>query len=340
MRKKVIGIAAVTAMMSLATGMTAFAGQWVTDHTGYGEQQKYVNDDGSIPAAGWFTDPETQLVYHLDPDGYRMTDTRVEGYYLDADGVRQEKTEEEILREAKEAARKEGVRNPGKGAAEEKVAAGEAKDRAAADGTTRRIYISELKVINNQISQNVSLARADKTIELPGSENNLEAVRSFSGGESGTFYTFTVYKTKEASENAASLTYTYDAAPEADRELYNDAYAKTVISMLGENEGKAVVDYVQSQREQGVTKLSRDGKTDAGNSYTVKYNNNRIEIAVVCSEVKAEDNTTTEENTEAADTTESTETASETVTAKTITVGAGAAKEETAEDTTENTDAQ
>ena len=87
MRKKVIGIAAATAVMSLATGMTAFAGQWVTDHTGYGDQIKYVNDDGSIPAAGWFTDPETQLVYHLDPDGYRMTDTTVEGYKLDSNGV-------------------------------------------------------------------------------------------------------------------------------------------------------------------------------------------------------------------------------------------------------------
>ena len=61
-------------------------------------------------------------------------------------------------------------------------------------------------------------------------------------------------------ENAATLTYMYDAAPEADRELYNDAYQKTVISMLGENEGKAVVDYIQGQRELGETKLTREGQ--------------------------------------------------------------------------------
>lgn len=87
----------------------------------------------------------------------------------------------------------------------------------------------------------------------------------------------------------------YDAAPEADRELYNDAYQKTVISMLGENEGKAVVDYIQGQRELGETKLTREGNTDTGNSYTVKYNNNKVDIAVVCSEVKKVEETTEEE---------------------------------------------
>lgn len=306
MRKKVIGIAAATAVMSLATGMTAFAGQWVTDHTGYGDQIKYVNDDGSIPAAGWFTDPETQLVYHLDPDGYRMTDTTVEGYKLDSNGVRLEKTEEEILREAREEAKRAASNNPGKGVAEEKVAAGDAKDKAAAEGTTRGVYVNELKVINNRIAQDVSIARTDKDAQLPGSENNLEAVRSMTCEGSGAFYTFTVYKSAKANENAATLTYMYDAAPEADRELYNDAYQKTVISMLGENEGKAVVDYIQGQRELGETKLTREGNTDTGNSYTVKYNNNKVDIAVVCSEVKKVEETTEEETAAATENTQTT----------------------------------
>ena len=34
---------------------------------------------------------------------------------------------------------------------------------------------------------------------------------------SGAFYTFTVYKSAKANENAATLTYMYDAAPEAAR---------------------------------------------------------------------------------------------------------------------------
>lgn len=301
-----MGIAAMTAAMSLATGMTAFAGQWVTDHTGYGDQIKYVNDDGSIPAAGWFTDPETQLVYHLDPDGYRMTNTTVQGYKLDSNGVRLEKTEEEILREAREETKRAAANNPGKGVAAEKVAASDAKDKAAAEGTTRGVYISELKAINNRIAQNVSLARTDKDVQLPGSENNLEAVRSISSTGSGTFYTFTVYKSQKANENAATLMYVYDAAPEADRELYNDAYQQTVVSMLGENEGKAVVDYIQSQRELGETKLTREGNTDTGNSYTVKYNNNKVDIAVICSEVKKVEETTEEETAAEADTTETT----------------------------------
>ena len=79
MRKKALGIAAVAAAMTLSTGITAFAAGWVTESTPYGDKQKYVYDNGNWPSGNWFTDPDTQLVYHLDPDGYRMTDTTVDG---------------------------------------------------------------------------------------------------------------------------------------------------------------------------------------------------------------------------------------------------------------------
>ena len=76
MRKKALGIAAVAAAMTLSTGITAFAAGWVTESTPYGDKQKYVYDNGNWPSGNWFTDPDTQLVYHLDPDGYRMTRLR------------------------------------------------------------------------------------------------------------------------------------------------------------------------------------------------------------------------------------------------------------------------
>ena len=99
MRKKALGIAAVAAAMTLSTGITAFAAGWVTESTPYGDKQKYVYDNGNWPSGNWFTDPDTQLVYHLDPDGYRMTDTTVDGYWLNSEGVRQEKSQEDIDRE-------------------------------------------------------------------------------------------------------------------------------------------------------------------------------------------------------------------------------------------------
>lgn len=333
MRKKVLGIAAMTAVMTLATGMTAFAAGWVTESTPYGDKQKYVYDNGNWPSGGWFTDPETQLIYHLDPEGYRMTETTVEGYWLNAEGVRQEKTEEQVLREAKETAKKDGIKNPAKKVATEKVAASEAQDKAAAASTSRSVYVTELKVIVNRISKDLYTARTDKTTQVLGSENNLEAYRTFKSSDAGEFYHFTVYKSSKVNENAASLVYMYDAAPEADRELYNNAYGQSVVAMLGENEGKAVTDYVQSQRELGITNLTHEGKTDTGNSYVVKYNNNRIDISVICSEVTAADESAEETTSE--NPAESTETVAETVTSKTITVGGAkvTAEENAAEET-------
>ena len=113
MRKKALGIAAVAAAMTLSTGITAFAAGWVTESTPYGDKQKYVYDNGNWPSGNWFTDPDTQLVYHLDPDGYRMTDTTVDGYWLNSEGVRQEKSQEDIDRENREAAKKASKPNPG-----------------------------------------------------------------------------------------------------------------------------------------------------------------------------------------------------------------------------------
>lgn len=58
-----------------------------------------------------------------------MTDTTVDGYWLNSEGVRQEKSQEDIDRENREAAKKASKPNPGKTVAAAKVAASEAKIR-------------------------------------------------------------------------------------------------------------------------------------------------------------------------------------------------------------------
>lgn len=321
MKKKALSIAAAAAIMTLSTGMTAFAAGWVTESTPYGDKQKYVYDNGTWSSGNWFTDPDTQLVYFLDPDGYRMTETTVEGFWLDANGVRQEKTEEQIEREARETAKKAAKPNPGKKVAADKVAGIEAKDKVAASSTTRSAFISELKTIINSISRNINNNRTDKSsVQILTTENNLEVSRYFRTTSGVDFYHFSMWASKKDKAQTVDFMYMYDAAPEADCELYNTAYEQTVVSVLGENEGKKLTDYVQSQREQGVTKLDSTGTTDTGNSYTMKYRNNRIDISVTCSEVVPQDETekAAETNTEAAqETTETQATTSSTVTAGT-----------------------
>ena len=323
MRKKYLGIAAVAAVMTLSTGITAFAGGWVTEHTPYGDKQKYINDDGKFPSGNWFTDPDTQLVYHLDPDGYRMTETTVDGFWLDADGVRQDKTEEQLEREARETLKREGKDNPGKTISAAKVAAADAKEKSAASSTTRRSYIAELKVIINKITKNLAETRSDASVQILTNEDNLEVSRMFRSSDAGEFYKFAMWNSAKDKANAVDLTYVYDAAPEADRELYNAAYEQSVVAALGETEGKAVTDYVQGQRELGETRLDREGTTDSGNTYSLTYRNNKVQISVTCSEVKQEENTeeTAAEATEAA--AEATaETTTQEATSKTITAGA------------------
>ncbi len=333
MKKRALVIAAAAAALTLSTGITAFAAGWVTESTPYGDMQKYVYDDGNWPSGNWFTDPETQLVYFLDPDGYRMKETTVEGYWLDADGVRQEKSQEQIDRENREKAAKTAKATPGKTVAAAKVAATDAKDKNAAVSTTRRSYIAELKVIINKITRELTGARSDSSVQVLTTEDTLEVSRTFRSSNSVEFYKFSMWNSAKNKANSVDLLYIYDAAPEADRELYNTAYEQSVVAALGETEGKAVTDYVQSQREQGVTKLTREGLTDSGNSYSLTYRNNKIEISVTCSE-KTESDQTEEAANEAA-AAETTETTTPAVTAKTITVGAKAA-----DTTTETTAAE
>ena len=179
-------------------------------------------------------------------------------------------------------------------------------------------------MIINKITKTLAAARTDNSVQILTTEDNLEVSRTFHDSNSGDFYKFSMWNSAKDKANAVDLVYVYDAAPEADRNLYNTAYEQSVVAALGDTEGKAVTDYVQGQREQGVTNLTREGKTDSGNSYSLTYKNNKIQISVTCSEV-TEDDQTEEASTETA----AKEEAAPVVTSKTITVGAATAEENT-----------
>ena len=73
MRKKILGFTAAAFVLTMSTGITAFAGSWKEDAIG----RYYENDDGSRPVyAGWFIDPADGAVYAMDPDGYTMPNSK------------------------------------------------------------------------------------------------------------------------------------------------------------------------------------------------------------------------------------------------------------------------
>ena len=80
------------------------------------------------------------------------------------------------------------------------------------------------------------------------------------------------------------MAYHFDSAI-ADIEAYNEAYNQLMVAALGETTGPAVLDYIQTERNSGHTSFDKTGATDSGNTYTVKYRDGLVSLAVVCSEV-------------------------------------------------------
>lgn len=86
--KKKIMTAALTAAMAMAMGITAFAGQWNSNSTGWW----WTNDDGSYPAAEWrWLDGNKDGIfecYYFGADGYMLSDTTTpDGYTVNSDGA-------------------------------------------------------------------------------------------------------------------------------------------------------------------------------------------------------------------------------------------------------------
>lgn len=82
MRRKSIVALALTATMTISMSMTAFAGQWKQDTTGWW----YVEDNGNYPTNQWKEIDGKQ--YYFDGSGYMLANTTTpDGYQVGADGA-------------------------------------------------------------------------------------------------------------------------------------------------------------------------------------------------------------------------------------------------------------
>ena len=86
--KKTLKILAAAGLMTIAMGMTAFAGQWKQDATGWW----YDNGNGTWPASTWqWIDGNQDGIsecYYFDPSGYMAANTITpDGYTVDANGA-------------------------------------------------------------------------------------------------------------------------------------------------------------------------------------------------------------------------------------------------------------
>ncbi len=104
MRKQMI-TTVLAAAMAVSMGITSFAGQWVSDTTGW----RWQEDDGSYLSGTWeWLDGNQDGIaecYYFGADGYMLHDTETpDGYTVNSDGawtadgevqIREQNTEEE-----------------------------------------------------------------------------------------------------------------------------------------------------------------------------------------------------------------------------------------------------
>lgn len=343
MKKKLIGITALAAALTLSTGMTAFAG-WVQDSHGWA----YQNDNGTWRGAGWFKDPVDGAEYYFDPDGYMMTDTRVEGYKLGPDGRKQEKTEEDLRYEEARKQRIASRPSPAKSQAAADLAASAAKSATTAVTTTRLSYQAEMKVFMDSIFiDTIKTLRTNEgnTIQGDTTENNLETTYRFNSADRRNIITCSLGKVsnvKSTNYTAHSLELSFTRnilSEENEVNIFNDMYSRLLVASLGENEGKAVYDRIYAETAGNGAEFNRSGNTDTGNFYELTYKNDTVDIKVTCSEI--DPNAQEEEPAQAEE--QEAAPVEETVTSTVIVAGAGqsVSSEETAEETsTEETSAE
>ncbi|MDO4267742.1 MAG: hypothetical protein Q4C73_04645 [Eubacteriales bacterium] len=290
MRKKLIGITALTAAMALSTGITAFAAGWEQRTFSGDLKWTYVDDNGNpVVYAGWFTDPADGAMYYMDPDGARMENTVVEGYRLGDDGKRVEKTAEDLQREEERRQELKSRSTPAKQQliAEDAAKAVTAGTSAYATGTTRMTYQAEMEAFMNKIMMDTKNKRSDTTISADSLEDNTKLVYSFENPDEYQFFSASIWKTAKAGgtdykEQAFDLFYHYDTSAN-DRALYDSTFDQMIHAALGTTEGKAVTDYILSERQNASAAFERSGKSDTGNSYTLKYKNGAATLSVTCS---------------------------------------------------------
>ena len=146
MKKKILMTSFIAASLMASLSLTSFAG-WEQDDYGW----YYVNSNGVRQGRGWFTDPETKLIYFMDPGGYMMSDTMIEGYKLAEDGHRLDKTEAQLELEAKRAEEKASKPTPNKVRLEIENAGKTAVSRGYSIWTLRTHYQAEMQAFMDNI---------------------------------------------------------------------------------------------------------------------------------------------------------------------------------------------
>lgn len=287
MKRRLLGITAITAILAFSANMTAFAG-WVQDTNGWA----YQNDNGTWRGAGWFTDPADGSIYYLDPDGYMMTETHVEGFRLGADGRRIEKTEEEIQKEAERKQREATKSSPSKELAAAELAANTAKNTNIAAATTRTSYQAEMKKLMDIIFIDARKS-LDSSITGTTTEDNLETTYRYSlnGNNSIVCSLWRVASEKSYNyvPNALDLSYNRNAvSDEATVTVLDNTFRRLMVASLGANTGNALLDNVFAENAAGNGSFEWNGNTDSGNIYNLKCSNGTISIKVTCIEKTAE----------------------------------------------------
>lgn len=288
MKRKLLGITVITAALAISASMTAFAG-WVQDTNGWAWQ----NDNGSWRGAGWFTDPADGSIYYLDPDGYMMTDTHVEGYRLGPDGRRIEKTAEDIQKEAERKQREASRPSPSKELAAADLAAQAAKTSNVAVSTARLSYQAEMKKLMDTIFIDARKT-LDNSIAGSTTEDNLETTYRYSlnGRHSIVCSLWKVSNEKSYNYVANALDLSYDrnaVSDEAQVQILDNTVRRLMVASLGENTGNTLLDNIFAENVAGNSVFEWSGNTDSGNYYTMKCNNGVISIKVTCSEKTAEE---------------------------------------------------
>ncbi len=290
MKKKLIGISALSAALAISAAMPAFAG-WFKD----GDQWAYEYADGSRPKnASWFTDPDTKLEYYLDPDGHMMSGTTIEGFWLDDNGVKQEKSESQLALEEERRQRNANRNTPAKEQSLAKEAADKAKTTSMAASTTRFTYQTEMKALMDVIYIDTlkkinELGNSSVTRDIV--ENNLQTTYGFKAENRGIVINTTLWK----SSNTKSVNYvphvlemSYNrSVPSTDEEaaLFNDSFKRLLVASLGENQGNAVYERIFAEEVGNGAKFDVSGNTDTGNMYELSYRNNSASLTVTCSEI-------------------------------------------------------
>lgn len=343
MKKKIAGLLSVTAALTVMSGMTAFAGTWVQDTKGW----MYQWEDGNIQGMGWFTDPENNQEYYIDPDGYMMAGTHVEGYWLDDSGVKHDKSEAQIEAEQRRAERLASRPSPGKDAKAAADAGVAAVSTGIASGTLRTVYSNEMLSLYDSIfleAKKGILKSEYKDYVGSISKDNIQTTYYYDVENMGRVLEGTIWKSsKVGSANytpyAVEIKYNRSVVPSReDSQYFETAFKSLMTAALGPVEGQNVYERVSADAPDSDVTYTLSGTTDTGNSYELSYRYSTADIKIICSEIVPEEESADNAEAETADT--QSEFAESDQPATTSVITAGASQQSQPEETEQTDEAE